>query len=187
VRGGDMKKRIITFFAILLGLVLIPIIIFPLNDSIEKAQFDLAFELFKKEKYDSAIEEFNRLLFELKSKKYLDAGYFYIGNSHLSMKRYEEARRNFKYIVDNLHGSDYYSQSLYLFGRCEYLLKNFSTAIGRFDSYLKQYPTLDYADNSMYWKAESLIGEGRRNDARTVLNALLKHYPYGNKADAKQS
>jgi TolA-binding protein len=100
------------------------------------------------------------------------------------MKRYEEARRNFKYIVDNLQGSDYYSQSLYLFGRCEYLLKNYTAAIEKFDSYLKNYTALDYADNSMYWKAESLIGEGRRNDARTVLNALLKHYPYGNKADA---
>ncbi len=179
-----MKKRIITFFAILLGLVLIPIIIFPLNGSIEKAQFDLAFELFKNEKYDSAIDEFNRLLFDLKSKKYLDASYFYIGNSHLAMKRYEEARKNFKYIADNLHGSDYYSQSLYLYGRCEYLLKNFKAAIGRFDAYLEQYATQDFADNSMYWKAESLIGDGRRNEARTVLNTLLKHYPYGNKADA---
>jgi TolA-binding protein len=184
MRGGDMKKRIVTFFAILLGLVLIPILIFPLNGSIEKAQFDLALELFKKENYDSAIDEFNRLLFDLKTNKFLDASYFYIGNSHLSMKRYEEARRNFKYIVDNLYESDYYSQSLYLFGRSEYLMKNFSAAIGKFDLYLKQYAALDYADNSMYWKAESLIGEGRRDDARTVLNALLKHYPYGNKADA---
>jgi len=179
-----MKKRVITFFVILTVMILIPIIIFPRNASIEDAQYELGLELFKKEYYKDAIIEFKRLLFDMKSKKYKDACYFYIGNAYLSLAQYSEAQKYFKWVVDNRGKSSYHSKSLYLLARSEYLLKNYSAAITHFNSYVSRYPSLDYADNSLYWKGEALINQGKRARAKKAFSEVLKRYPYGNKADA---
>jgi TolA-binding protein len=179
-----MKKRILVFFLILGMMVAIPIILFPLNASVEDAQLNLAVELYRKGQYADSITELHRLQTDMGTKKYLDACYFYRGHAHLAMKQYDKANTQFKYIVDSVPDSDYYDRSLYQFGRTEYLRGNFQTAIGVFDEYMQRYPTLDYADNSLYWKGESLLSLGEREQARSTFEDVLHIYPTGNKADA---
>jgi TolA-binding protein len=179
-----MRKRVLIFFFILIVLVLIPIIIFPRNSSIEDAQFKLAVSLFKKNQYQESIIEFERLLNELNTKKYRDSSFYYIGNSYFSLRDYSSAEKTFRNIVNNFRLSKYYSPSLYLLGRSLYLQENYYDAINIFDTYISKYPTLEYADNSLYWKAESLINLGNRAEARKVLNEVLVKYPLGNKTDA---
>ncbi len=165
-------------------MVAIPIIIFPLNTSVEDAQFKLAVELYKKGQYTDAIVEFDRLLVDMHSKKYADACYFYRGYAYLGMNEYEKARDEFVYVVDSIPDSSYFSRSLYQFGRAEYLLGNYKNAIYVFDTYVARFPSLDYADNSLYWKGESLLGLGERDGAREMFQEVLHAYPTGNKADA---
>ena len=74
-----MKKRILVFFLILGMMVAMPIIIFPLNASVEDAQFSLAVELYRKGQYADSIAEFDRLVTDMRTKKYGDASYFYRG------------------------------------------------------------------------------------------------------------
>ncbi len=179
-----MKKRIIVFFIILICLILIPILIFPRNSSIEDAQYDLALELFKKKQYKDAVQEFNRLLYTMKTKKYKDSCYYYIGNAYYYMKDYKNATANFKTVVDKFKTSMYYSNCLYLLGRCELLQSNFNESVRIFNTYVKKYPANDYADNSLYWKAEALLSLGKKENAKSVFNEVLNRYPYGNKADA---
>jgi TolA-binding protein len=179
-----MKKRLTIFFLILSVMVAMPIIIFPLNASIEDAQFNLALELYDKGQYADSITEFSRLLTDMKTKKYVDDCHFHIGNSHLEMDEFERAGEYFHHIVDSGVESAYFSRSLYLLGRCEYLGGDFEEAIGIFDEYRERFPSLDYADNSLYWKAESLLNTGKREEARDQFAAVLRHYPEGNKADA---
>ena len=179
-----MRNRIIFFFLILIILVLIPIILFPRNSSIEDAQFKLAISLFKKNQYRDSITEFDRLLDEVKTKKYRDASHYYIGNAYFSLKEYINAEKRFKKIVNNFRSSKYHNPSLYLLARSLYLQENFIEAVTLFDAYVNKYPTLEYADNSLYWKAEALISMGNRDEAKEALKEVIVKYPLGNKTDA---
>jgi len=175
-----MKKRVLIFLLILFSMVLIPIIIFPRSTSLEDAQFKLALELYERNNYYDAVSEFKRLLYQIESKKYKDACYYYIGNAYLNLKRYRDAKDNFKIVKS----SRYFSRSLYLLGRCEFLIKNYKDSIIIFDDYLRRFPSLSFADNCLYWKGEAFLNLGKKKEAELILNDLLKRYPYGNKADA---
>jgi len=183
-RGKSMKKRILVFLLILGMMVAIPIILFPLNASVEDAQFNLAVELYRKGQYADSVIEFDRLHMDMNSKKYIDACYFYRGHAYLAMKQYEKANVQFRYIVNSMHGSSYYDRSLYQLGRSEYLRGDYDAAIDVFDRYLDHYSFEDYADNSLYWKGESLLSQGDRERAQTAFEDVLHTYPTGNKADA---
>lgn len=179
-----MKKRILVFFSILLCMTFIPILIFPRNTSVEDAQYALAVEIFKEGRYNEAIEEFDRLLVTMKTKKYPDACHYYIGSSYYYLKDYKRAKPNFETVVKKYRPGSYHSESLYLLGRCELMMGNYSMSIRYFDEYVRRYPKQSYADNSLYWKAEALISMDDVEAGRRVLGQLLDRYPYGNKADA---
>ena len=179
-----MQKRVLIFFLIFIILILIPIILFPRNTSIEDAQFELAAELFKKNRFEDAIEEFKRLINEIQTKKYRDVCYYYIGNAYFSMEEYGEAERNFNIVVNKYKSGKYHSTSLYLAGRSIFLRNRYSDSIRLFDSYVSKYPSLEYADNSLYWKAEALIKLGNSKKAKALFMEVLKKYPFGDKADA---
>ena len=179
-----MKKRILVFFLILGMMIAIPIILFPLNASVEDAQFNLAVELYRKGQYADSIIELNRLHTDMNTKKYVDACYFYRGHGYLAMKQYEMAGEQFRYVVELAPGSSYYDLSLYQYGRTEYLRGNYEAAISVFDAYIERYPTQDYADNSLYWKGESLLVLGERERAQAAFEDVLHAYPTGNKVDA---
>jgi TolA-binding protein len=179
-----MKKRILVFVLIIGMMVAIPIILFPLNASVEDAQLNLAVELYRKGQYADAITEFDRLHREMRSEKYVDACYFYRGHCYLAMKQYDRALKQFGHIIDSAPESRYYERSLYQYGRSQYLMGNYEDAIGIFDRYVDDYTTGDYADNSLYWKGESLLGLGERDRAVAAFEDVLHAYPTGNKADA---
>ena len=179
-----MQKRVLIFFLIFIILILIPIILFPRNTSIEDAQFELATALFSKNRYEDAIVEFEKLVYEIRTKKYPDACYFYIGNAYFALKKYSEAEWNFRILVDKYKSGKYHSTSLYLAGRSIFLRNRYSDSIRLFDSYVSKYPSLEYADNSLYWKAEALIKLGNSKKAKALFMEVLKKYPFGDKADA---
>ncbi len=179
-----MKYQVVPFILFCVLTLLIPFAVFSQAPSVEDAQFKLGIDLYQQGRFQDAITEFRRLLFDMKTSKYRDASYFYAANAYLSLGKVTEARSNFRIVADTLRKSRYHSDALYLYGRCEYLLKNYPSSIELFDSYLKLYPSLQYADNSLYWKAESLLGMGMRGDARDTFTEVLKRYPTGNKADA---
>jgi len=178
-----MKKRIILFFIFIIVMILIPILIFPINASLEDAQFELGIELFKRGKHRDAVVEFKRLLNDMKTRKYEDDCRFYIGSSYMSLGDYKKARAEFLTIVQSRPESDFHSESLYMAGRAEYLMGNYTSAITRFDAYVQKYPSLDYADNSLYWKGEACLSLGRREEAKRYFRRVIERYPNGNKAD----
>ena len=183
-RKKSMKKRILVFLLILGMMVAIPIILFPLNASVEDAQFNLAVELYRKGQYADSVVEFDRLQRDMNTKKYVDACYFYRGHGYLALKQYEKAHVQFRHIVNSMLESGYYDRSLYQLGRSEYLRGNYNTAIDVFDRYIDRYSLEDYADNSLYWKGESLLSLGERERARAAFEDVLHAYPTGSKADA---
>jgi TolA-binding protein len=179
-----MKKRVYIFIAMLLCMTFIPALMFPRNTSLEDAQYALAVEVFKKGRYSDAIQEFERLLYRMKTKKYQDACYYYIGSSHYYLKNYKKAKSNFEIVVKRHISGRYHGSSLYLLGRCELLMENYAGSIRLFDEYVRKYPRESYADNSLYWKGEAFLSLNEAEKAKAVFNQLLKRYPYGNKADA---
>lgn len=179
-----MHLRVLLFFCIFVGLISIPLFLFPENVVIEDAQFYLARELFQNERYSESILEFNRLLSEIRSKKYADACHYYIGSSYIRMSNYADAEDNFRIVIDKYSESKYHSPSLYMLARLYILQNKFEVSIKLFDSYVQTYPLLEYADNSLFWKAEALLKLGRRNDAKQVLRELLNKYPNGDKVDS---
>ena len=178
-----MKKRIILFFIFIIVMALIPILIFPINASLEDAQFELGIELFRMGKHRDAVVELKRLLNDMKTRKYEDDCRFYIGSSYMSLGDYKSARAAFLTIIQGRPESDFHSRSLYMAGRAEYLMGNYTSAITRFDAYVQKYPSLDYADNSLYWKGEACLSLGRREEAKRYFRSVIERYPNGNKAD----
>jgi outer membrane protein assembly factor BamD (BamD/ComL family) len=179
-----MEKRILVFFMMLLGIVLIPIILFSINTSLEDAQFELGVELFRNDQFEGAAIEFNRLLKDMRTKKFEDACFYYIGSSHFSLKNYSDAEKHFQVIVERFEESKYHSPSLYLLARAKYLRNEYNDSIRFFDVYLSKYPSLSYADNSLYWKGEALLNLEQREEAKITFEEVLKQYPAGNKAEA---
>ena len=181
---GSMKRRLLVFFVMLALMVAMPIILFPLNATVEDAQFRLAVELYEEGMYEDSLVEFDRLMDEMRTTKYAEAGYFYRGNIYMALERFEAAREQLQGLKDTFPEGPYLHQSLYLLGRSEYLLENYEKAVSLFDTYVSRYPSLDYADNSLYWKAESFLALGNREEARQALEEVLERYPRGTKADA---
>jgi TolA-binding protein len=179
-----MRRRIVIFLVMLAIMVAMPIIIFPLNSSVEDAQFGLAVELYREGRYGEAIAEFDRLQTEMKTKRYAAACSFYRGNAYLAEENFSAARAEFAHIVDTRSDSDYHGTSLYLLGRSEYMLGRHERAVVQFDAYVESYPSEEYADNSLYWRAESLLSLGEREQAREGFRQVLEWYPSGNKTDA---
>ncbi len=182
-----MKKKQIIIIVILS--VIFIITFFPAASlsralTLEDAQFDLALTLFRRGNYTAATTEFRRLLFDMKTVKYRDAGYYYVARCYLYMKNYIRAKKNLEIVVNTMENSRYHGASLYYLGRCQYLQKEYKVAITAFDTYVSLYPSQEYADNALYWKAESLLNLGSRSQARKTLVEILKRYPNGNKADA---
>ena len=165
-------------------MVLIPVFLFPKSPSLESAQYQLALELFKKNRYYDAITEFKRLLYQYKTKKYREKSYFYTGESYYSIGRYTDANKYLKLLYSRYPLSKLRHTAIYHIGRSLYMLSEYKDAIKYFDLYLKLYPSRQYADNSLYWKAESLLKMNKEEEAKSVLENLLKRYPYGNKTDA---
>ena len=179
-----IKRRLLVFFVMLSLMVAMPIILFPLNATVEDAQYRLAVELYEEGMYEDSLVEFDRLIEEMHTQKYAEAVYFYRGNIYMALERFEAAREQLQYLIDTFAEGPYLHQSLYLLGRSEYLLENYEQAVLLFDIYVSRYPSLDYADNCLYWKAESFLALGNRGEARQALEEVLERYPHGNKADA---
>ena len=135
--------------------MLLPLSIYPVDISVEEAQLQLARELLKRGKYNNAINEFNRLLHEMKTREFADDCYYYIGSAYYTTHQYAASERNFRIVVDKYKNSKYHGPSLYFLARTEYLQNAYSDAIILFDQYVKNYPAREYADNSLYWKAEA--------------------------------
>jgi len=159
-------------------------LIYAVDKSIENAQFFLAKELFSSGRYREAIEEFERLLFEMRTETYTADCRYFLGNSHLSLGEYKKAEEHFALIVNNYRESAYHGPSLYLLGRSKYLQKRYSDSIRVFDSYVGRYPLQEYADNSLYWKGEAFLDMNEREPAKKTFEEVLRRYPKGNKADA---
>ncbi|KPJ89388.1 MAG: hypothetical protein AMS17_02160 [Spirochaetes bacterium DG_61] len=181
-----MRKKVFPLFGslVLICALLGPLPLFSENAFVEDAQFQLAKELFQRDRYEEALIEFRRLLTDMGSKQYAAACYYYIGSALFQMKGYIEAEKNMKIVIERFSESPYSSPALYLLGRLSFLQGRLQESIGIFDRYVKNYPTREYADNSLYWKAEALLGLGERSDAKDVLQELLERYPKGNKVEA---
>ncbi len=179
-----MLKRLGLFLCMFFCVFVNAVFIHAVDKSIEKAQFSLAEELFSSGRYSEAIEEFDRLLVEMNTKKYAADCRYFLGNSHLSMGEYKKAEEHFSLIMNEYRESVFHSPSLYLLGRSQYLQKRYADSIRMFDSYVERYPLLEYADNSLYWKGEALLGMNDREAAKKTFEEILRRYPQGNKADA---
>ncbi len=182
-----MKKKqiiIIVILSVILIITFFPAASLSRALTLEDAQFDLALTLYRRGNYTAATTEFRRLLFDMKTVKYRDAGYYYVARCYLYLQNYVRAKKNLEIVVNTMKKSRYHGASLYYLGRCDYLQKKYKAAITAFDNYVRLYPSQEYADNALYWKAESLLSLGARSEAQRVLAELLKRYPNGNKADA---
>ena len=179
-----MLKRMGVYLCVFFCVFVNAGLIHAVDKSIEKAQFFLAEELFSSGRYREAIEEFERLLFEMHTETYTADCRYFLGNSHLSLGEYKKAEEHFTLIVHKYRESAYHGPSLYLLGRSKYLQKRYSDSIRVFDSYVGRYPLQEYADNSLYWKGEAFLDMNEREPAKKTFEEVLRRYPKGNKADA---
>lgn len=74
------------------------------------------------------------------------------------------------------------AERLYSDAYKNFLSGNYAQAGVYFAEYVKRYPDSEFSDNSQYWLGESLISQGKTDDAVDAFIAVAKKYPTSTKA-----
>lgn len=87
---------------------------------------------------------------------------------------YSNAIKNAKEVLDKYGNSRYADDSMYIIGMSYYYQNEFVLARSQFDELIKLYPNSKFILEAQYFKARSLIGLSQYENARIILNDLVK-------------
>lgn len=115
-------------------------------------QFKLAKDAFDREKYQDAVEEFKRVLFEHPGSSYVDDAQFYLSESYRLMEDYTEAISEYQFLTRNFPESPYIEDGQFQMGVAHYRLSppyyldqtDSQKAIQIFEEFLTKYPASKY-------------------------------------------
>ena len=125
----------------------------------------------------------------------LTGGCAYFNSFYLAQKNFKDAelefRRNDERVTSNAQGkyqeaikwasdvyhiypdSRYVDDSLFIYGMASYRTRDYAMARDVFDQLINRYPDSNFVSQAKYYKAMSLIGMERRDDAAAIFRELV--------------
>jgi len=137
-------------------------------------QFKIAKEAFDRRKYQDAVEEFKRVLFEHPGSGYVDDAQFYLAESYRLMEDFSEAISEYQFLIRNFPESPYVEDAQFQRGVAHWRLSppyyldqtDTEEAIGVFEEFKKKYPDsklLPEVENSLFLAQEKLARKSLEN------------------------
>jgi outer membrane protein assembly factor BamD len=162
-------------------------------------QYQLAKEAFDRGKYNKAIDEFKRVLFEHPGSHLVDDAQYYLAESYMIMEDYSQGVIEYEYLIRNFPESSYVDKAHYQLGVAHYQQSspfyldqtNTEKSIEVFQNFLKQFPESKFVpevENFLFLAKEKLAKKTLENgrlykkrkeysSAKIYLQSLLHDYP----------
>lgn len=143
------------------------------------ALYTLGYAQFKQQKYNAAIEQFQKIVAmsdntsTVKSMK-ADA-YNRIGDCYLNMRNYGEANANYELAKKTYYGWGDYSmlQQAYIEG----LNDNYDKKIQMIEQMLAEYPGSNLTAKALYEQGRAYVLSGKEDEASAVFSSISRRFP----------
>ena len=91
-----------------------------------------------------------------------------------AQQNYQTAIRWAKVVIEHYPDSRYVDDSLYILAMSSYHQKQYVVARNYFDDLLDNYPDSNFREDALYYKARCFMGMNQFENARLILNELVK-------------
>jgi tol-pal system protein YbgF len=102
--------------------------------------YDAAFILARREKYDEAIEAFNKYLTNCPDHESVENAHYWIGECFYSLEKYVDASEKFDFLINNFKSSVNLSRAMYKLARCHQELGKTDAAKDLFNRLINDFP-----------------------------------------------
>ena len=142
----------------------------------EYAQYSLGYALFKQQKYNAAIEQFQKIAEATGGNGAMRAdAYNRIGDCYLNMRNYDEANANYELAKKTDHTLGDYSmlQMAYIEG----LRGNYAKKVQIINQMTAEYPASAQGAKAMFEQGRAYVLSGQEDEAAAVFRTLGIRYP----------
>ena len=140
------------------------------------ALYSLAYAHFKQQKYNAAIEQFQKVLAlpEIGTSMKGDT-YNRLGDCYLNMRNYDEANANYAKAKETYHAWGDYAmlQQAYIEG----LRGNYDKKIELINQMNAEYPTSSQGAKALYEQGRAFVLSGKEDEAAAVFSSIAMKYP----------
>ena len=143
------------------------------------ALYTLGYAQFKQQKYNAAIEQFQKIVAmsdNTSTGKSMKAdAYNRIGDCYLNMRNYGEANANYELAKKTYYGWGDYSmlQQAYIEG----LNDNYDKKIQMIEQMLAEYPGSNLTAKALYEQGRAYVLSGKEDEASTVFSSISRRFP----------
>jgi tol-pal system protein YbgF len=102
--------------------------------------YDAAFILARREKYDEAIDSFNKYLANCPEHESVENAHYWIGECYYSLEKYVDASEKFDYLINAFKSSVNLSRAMYKLARCHQELGKTDAAKDLFNRLVDEFP-----------------------------------------------
>ena len=142
-----------------------------------KARYLLGWIAFRQERFDEAIQRFERLLASDPSGPYGEEARYWIGWSHLRKKDYRRSIDTFQRLAQDSPQSPFAPSALLKIGDAHYNQKKFSLAISSYSKVLQTYPKSKEAPEAEFGILLCLRQEKKFKAFVSGVETFVKKYP----------
>jgi len=143
------------------------------------ALYTLGYAQFKQQKYNAAIEQFQKIVAmsdNTSTGKSMKAdAYNRIGDCYLNMRNYGEANANYELAKKTYYGWGDYSmlQQAYIEG----LNDNYDKKIQMIEQMLAEYPGSNLTAKALYEQGRAYVLSGKEDEASTIFSSIARRFP----------
>ncbi len=140
------------------------------------AQYSLGYALFKQQKYNAAIEQFQKIAEATGESGAMRAdAYNRIGDCYLNMRNYDEANANYGLAKTTDHSLGDYSmmQMAYIEG----LRGNYAKKVQLIEQMRTEYPSSAQGAKAMFEQGRAYVLSGKEDEAAAIFGSLAMRYP----------
>ena len=143
------------------------------------ALYTLGYAQFKQQKYNAAIEQFQKITAMSDNTSTVNSmkadAYNRIGDSYLNMRNYGEANANYELAKKTYYGLGDYSmlQQAYIEG----LNDNYDKKIQMIEQMLAEYPGSSLTAKALYEQGRAYVLSGKEDEASAIFSSISRRFP----------
>jgi TolA-binding protein len=142
----------------------------------DKILFETGIEYYNNENYIEAFSCFEQLTADYPNSDYVDAAYFYIGNTLFQLKNYINSILVYLELIQRHPDSEYCDNAQLKIGDCYYATGDYIGAIYQYQKVIDNYPSSDLHINAFYGIATSYRKRGNYSQAINYYERIISNY-----------
>lgn len=162
---------------VLLALILLACQLSPVRADKAADDFNVAVNLYRTQRYDTASEAFSKFLTEHAGHPRENVARLYLALSLNALEKYQEAVGQLQQFLKQDPDGPNSAEARYRLGECHYYLKDYPSAAIELSEFLKRHAEHPLNEWARLLLGDSFVSTGRFQEARTTLAALIPGKP----------